>query len=543
MMPPQPSWNDPVHQTALRALIRAGAIPYLFGPAETHWMLDASRTIVLIRLDDGIANADVATLVDERLRRFPNGGVDLVVVGGDAALCEVIEGARPMTVGKSLGSVHVSERGEIRAKKANGALEKALKEAFAHGVPEAVPAETIAAELDEAEVAGRGRLEALRSFSKSLQAGQPRATMILLAVMAAIFAMELAFGRASLPVVVRMGACVAARVKHGEVWRLLSYALLHGSAQHILFNGISLFSLGVFYERLLGTGRFLVLFVLASIGGGIASTLFSPAVMVGASGGLCGLLGAAGALALRPGELLPQDFLPAFRRNTGTNMVLLVMASMLPNVSAAAHVGGGVVGFALMISGVLVPRKDASGKTYSWFAPGAIAVALLAASFGLAMVRGTPWKSGAWGRAVLPGTTLSADMPGAVRVVSRRDGVREYEAGDVLEDGFIVSVLVSATNEPLETPETRVEAARGVMQRGLGRPPGTQPAGGATLTEVGGYPVVTQDARAANGAQFRNWLQVRRVSVVSVQLISRPDASVETQDAPRRILASLRGDE
>ena len=48
----------------------------------------------------------------------------------------------------------------------------------------------------------------------------------------------------------------------GEWWRLLTGAFLHGGWLHIAFNMYVLFALGPTLERILGHGRFLLLYLL-----------------------------------------------------------------------------------------------------------------------------------------------------------------------------------------------------------------------------------------------------------------------------------------
>jgi membrane associated rhomboid family serine protease len=80
----------------------------------------------------------------------------------------------------------------------------------------------------------------------------------------------------------------------GEWWRLITAAFLHGSFLHIAFNMYVLFALGPTLERILGHGRYLTLYVLSALGGGVASYVFSDVrtVSVGASGAIFGLMGA-----------------------------------------------------------------------------------------------------------------------------------------------------------------------------------------------------------------------------------------------------------
>ena len=86
-------------------------------------------------------------------------------------------------------------------------------------------------------------------------------------------------------------AHIRPEVWRGEVWRVLTSTFLHGHLIHLAVNcaGIALF--GISLERWLGSWRFLCIYLLSAIGGGIAFQAFSQGgTGVGASGGLCGLI-------------------------------------------------------------------------------------------------------------------------------------------------------------------------------------------------------------------------------------------------------------
>ena len=61
----------------------------------------------------------------------------------------------------------------------------------------------------------------------------------------------------------------------GEWYRLITSAFLHGSFLHIAFNMYVLFALGPTLERILGHGRFIILYLAAALGGAVASYYFS----------------------------------------------------------------------------------------------------------------------------------------------------------------------------------------------------------------------------------------------------------------------------
>ncbi|MDQ5813794.1 MAG: rhomboid family intramembrane serine protease, partial [Actinomycetota bacterium] len=93
--------------------------------------------------------------------------------------------------------------------------------------------------------------------------------------------------------VLALGALVPALVAEGEAWRLLTSLFLHSGFTHLALNMISLYFLGSFAEVSFGRSRFLALYFISGIAGGLAYLYFgafnSPAV--GASGAIFGLLG------------------------------------------------------------------------------------------------------------------------------------------------------------------------------------------------------------------------------------------------------------
>lgn len=80
-----------------------------------------------------------------------------------------------------------------------------------------------------------------------------------------------------------------------EIWQLLTYGFLHGSPEHLLFNGLALWMFGSDLERFWGPGPFLRFVLIAIVGAGvtqlvIASLSGEPYPTVGISGGVYGVL-------------------------------------------------------------------------------------------------------------------------------------------------------------------------------------------------------------------------------------------------------------
>ena len=91
-----------------------------------------------------------------------------------------------------------------------------------------------------------------------------------------------------------LGADNRILVEHGQWWRILTGALLHANAGHLIGNGIVLVLVGLLLERLLGWGWFLAVFWVSAVAGSLASmySVDPQTLGVGASGGVMGLLSA-----------------------------------------------------------------------------------------------------------------------------------------------------------------------------------------------------------------------------------------------------------
>jgi len=91
-----------------------------------------------------------------------------------------------------------------------------------------------------------------------------------------------------------------ASVMIGAIWQLVTYGFLHGGIQHIIWNALSLWMLGLMLERAWGTRRFLEFYFTCLIGAAVFTVIgsyliSSPKVSyIGMSGAVFGLLVAFG---------------------------------------------------------------------------------------------------------------------------------------------------------------------------------------------------------------------------------------------------------
>jgi rhomboid protease GluP len=121
----------------------------------------------------------------------------------------------------------------------------------------------------------------------------PPATLAIIATLVAVFVWQSATGAFDSEAgIVDAGALVRSRVVEGEYWRMLSATLLHGGFDHLFGNCVALYILGIAGEHAVGAWRVLVIYVASGLAGSFASILAGPGPSVGASGAICGLMGA-----------------------------------------------------------------------------------------------------------------------------------------------------------------------------------------------------------------------------------------------------------
>jgi len=137
------------------------------------------------------------------------------------------------------------------------------------------------------------------------------------------------------------GACDATLVKNGEIWRLLTYAFLHGSIWHFVINMYSLYTIGKEVETFIGKWKFLSVYLVSAIAGGLMSIIFGAEISVGASGAIFGLLGSLLYFGLHYriylGNVVRTQIIPL--------IIINLLIGILPGVSFGGHLGGLVGGY------------------------------------------------------------------------------------------------------------------------------------------------------------------------------------------------------
>ncbi len=160
-----------------------------------------------------------------------------------------------------------------------------------------------------------------------------------------------------------------------EWWRLITYCFVHGGLLHLLLNMYFLYSLGPLVESMFGSVRYLILYLISGVGGGCAVVVLTDQSAVGASGALCGLLASMGVWAYLNRPYLGPDLSSRLLRATMTNILLIVIISLMPRISAMGHLGGGVAGAVVAVP--LVFHRFGRGAQRLLGALGTVAVLLI----------------------------------------------------------------------------------------------------------------------------------------------------------------------
>lgn len=146
---------------------------------------------------------------------------------------------------------------------------------------------------------------------------------------------------------VELGALSVARVwLDGAWWRVLTAGVLHGSVLHLTLNIWSLWVVGEWAERAWGSWRLLVLFVVSSVGGCLASQAWAEApLVVGASAGIMGVAGALWVSRVVAVGPVAEALSPLSSRGLGFAIALLVgLGFLVPVIAQAGHLGGLAIG-------------------------------------------------------------------------------------------------------------------------------------------------------------------------------------------------------
>ncbi|MBK8253845.1 MAG: rhomboid family intramembrane serine protease [Polyangiaceae bacterium] len=326
--------------------------------------------------------------------------IHFILAGDELSVRRAVREAKPTLMMTPLGFYHLDPQGKLFEL---GARSKWV-EAAALLIPSAAPisvnqvrralAHTQVVAAKEAQVAGKLK-------------GRYGVTLAITIACVALFLLRFVWGDGGEHEhLQRMGVNYGPWVKEGQIWRLLASAFLHADVMHLAMNMVALWVFGTVLEGLLGPRRYLTLYAASALVGSLASALIpDPRPAVGASGAVWGLMTAGIAFVYRPQGLIPSHMVAAARARAWAPLALNLMYSFRPGVDFWAHIGGGIMGAGLFLTGAItsglqpldsapVSRRDARGDGFLWTALGALSLFAMVGSIGVAIATGKPWAAG-----------------------------------------------------------------------------------------------------------------------------------------------------
>jgi membrane associated rhomboid family serine protease len=187
---------------------------------------------------------------------------------------------------------------------------------------------------------------------------------------------------------------------HYQWWRFITPMFVHVNLPHLLVNMYSLWIVGPYVEKLYGSAKFIVFWVLTGIAGVVGSYLsVQPRLATGgfgrflfkttdipsagASGALFGLVGVLFIFGIKFRRELPEGF----RRAFGTGMLPIIIINLVIGfigrgfIDNAAHLGGLLSGAALAT--VVQYRRvgERRGLTVAWRVLQVVALSLVVIAF------------------------------------------------------------------------------------------------------------------------------------------------------------------
>src|SRR5437867_5213427 len=219
-------------------------------------------------------------------------------------------------------------------------------------------------------------------FLQAVWARRSTYTYIFFALNILVFLlMALAGGSTNEHTLMAFGVKSNAEIAKGQWWRFVTPIFIHIGLLHLFFNSYALWIVGPQVEKLYGSGRFVILYVLTGVAGVYGSYAYHPdTISAGASGAIFGLFGVLLAFGIRYRNSIP----PFFKRAVGTGVLPVIVINLIigftiPAIDNSAHIGGLLAGAALA---AVIPFQKPGNETDGGFRSIQIALlALIAVSF------------------------------------------------------------------------------------------------------------------------------------------------------------------
>src|SRR5881296_477583 len=204
-------------------------------------------------------------------------------------------------------------------------------------------------------------------FLQAVWARRSTYTYIFFALNILVFLlMALAGGSTNEATLMAFGVKSNAEINQGQVWRFVTPIFIHIGLLHLFFNSYALWIVGPQVEKLYGSARFVILYVVTGVAGVFGSYFYHPqSVSAGASGAIFGLFGVLLVFGVRYRKSIP----PFFKRAVGTGVLPVIVINLIigftiPAIDNSAHIAGLLAGAALA---AVIPFQKPGDRTHSIF--------------------------------------------------------------------------------------------------------------------------------------------------------------------------------
>ncbi len=145
-------------------------------------------------------------------------------------------------------------------------------------------------------------------------------------------------------------------IKYQTWWSLITANWLHGGLIHIVFNMMALKTVAPLVMKEYGIFRIFSIYTLAGISGFLLSYFGNVDITIGASSGICGLIGASLFFGKSRGGKWGQL---VYKQTSGWVISLILIGFLMPNINNWSHAGGVIAGiFFGWIMGYNEKRKE-----------------------------------------------------------------------------------------------------------------------------------------------------------------------------------------
>jgi membrane associated rhomboid family serine protease len=180
------------------------------------------------------------------------------------------------------------------------------------------------------------------------------AVKVLIAICVLVFVLAQVAGRQGAIFVDDVLGLSGKGLSSGMLWQFVTYQFVHATFFHLFVNMLGLWFVGRAMEQVWGTRKFVALYLLCGVAGGLLQLLVDPGpTLVGASGAVCGLIAAFSTMYPRMEITALLFFIIPVRMKAMWLGIIVVglsafflVTGLFGNIGNGAHIGGAVAGFA-----------------------------------------------------------------------------------------------------------------------------------------------------------------------------------------------------